>query len=345
MPAIVRKNPNKPDDPLQRILTLDEGEVSEPIKYGTAYYIFRRGETVEKKFEDARPELLASLRNRRSYATAAQLAGRAAEALKESKDFQKVAGELAAEANAKPADMVRETPFVKPGDDVPEIGSSPQFEQAIEPLNNPNDMGDRVSIKGGFAIPMLLEKREPRIPDFDEVKDKVTERVRDERARAQLEQTARELASGANAAGDLKAAAERLGLQAQTAENYKLGTPLGGAGTSTAADEAIFTLKAGEATRTPIKIGDTWVVIGATKRTEADLAEFAKQRDELARTALAARRNQVFEDYIAGARARLERDAEIQINEDVLAKMAEAEGPSAAPPQLGGAPISLPPEP
>jgi len=70
----------------------------------------------------------------------------------------------------KPADMVRETPYVKSGDDVPNIGSNQQFETAIKPLNNPNDISEPMQIKGGFAVAMLVDKKEPRIPEFDEVK-------------------------------------------------------------------------------------------------------------------------------------------------------------------------------
>ena len=77
-----------------------------------------------------------------------------------------MAQELAAEANMKPAEMVKETPFVAPGDDVPGIGSSQQFEAAIAPLNNANDVGDRTGVKGGFAIPVLVDKKEYRIPRF-----------------------------------------------------------------------------------------------------------------------------------------------------------------------------------
>ena len=117
--------------------------------------------------------------------------------MKETKDPQKVAQELAAEANMSAADMVRETPFVKPGDDVPNIGSSQQFESAIAPLNNPNDVGERTGIKNGFAIPMLVEKREPRIPEFDEVKDKVRSAVKEEKAKTQLEQTAKDIIAAA----------------------------------------------------------------------------------------------------------------------------------------------------
>ncbi len=332
LPNPVRKNPNNPKDIYQNVFTFQkEGEVTDAYFTNNAYYFFRRGKTVEKTFEDARQELLVSLRNRKAYAVAAQLAARAAERLKATKDFAAVARELAGEANMNPPEMVRETPFVKPGEDVPNVGSSPQFEQAIEPLNNQGDIGERTSIKGGFAVPMLVEKRDPRIPEFDEVKDKVVEQARVERATSQLEQAARELAANATSAADLKAAAERLGLTAQTSEAYKLSSPLGEVGTSPGADAAIFNLKAGEVTKTPIKIGDRWVVVGATKRTDADMAEFGKQREELTRAAVSSRRDQVFEDYISSTRKRLESDGKIKIYEDVLAKMPEDE-PALAPP-------------
>lgn len=336
--GVVRKNANKPDDPLQTTLTMTEGAVSEPIKYGNSYYIFRRGESVPKSFADARPELLASLRNRRAYAAAAQLAARVAEQLKETKDAQKVAAEFAAEANMNPAQMVRETPYVKPGDTVPEIGSSPQFEEAIKPLANANDVGERVSIKGGFAVPLLVDKKEPRIPDFEEVRDQVAERVRQEQARTRLEQTARDIINSASAPANLKAAAERASLAAENLNDYKLGSPLGEAGSGPALDEAIFALQAGELAKNPIKVGNNWVVVGATQRTDADLAEFTKQRDQLTETALTARRSQVFEDYISAVQQRMARDGQIEIHDDVLAQLQEDEPPTVAPPRFPGVP-------
>lgn len=345
LPFVVKKNPAKPDDPYQKVLDIQPSTVLDPVKYKDAYYILRRGDVVPKTFEDAKQELLVSLRNRRGYAAAAKIAERAQERLKETKDVQKVAQELAADANMKPADMVRTTPYVKPGDDVPEIGSSPQFEQGIAMLNNPNDIGERTPIKGGFSIPMLVDKKEPRIPDFDEVKDKVTQGVRQERARAQLEEKARELASNAKGPGDLKAAAEKLGLQAQTSNDYKLGSPLGEAGTAPVLDEAIYDLKAGEVTKMPIKVGDNWVVVGATKRTEADLTEFAKQRDQLTQSMLSTRRDAVFRDYIASTQARFQHEGKIKIYKDVLKQLEEDEPPAAAPPQMPQMPTRRAPRP
>jgi peptidyl-prolyl cis-trans isomerase D len=329
--GVVKKDPTKLDDPYQKVLDLQPGDVTDPIKYKNAYYILRRGDSVPKTFEAAKPELLVSLRNRRGYTVAQKLAQKAQERLKETKDPQKVSQELAAEANMKPADMVRETPFVKPGDDVPNIGSSQQFEDAIAPLNNPNDIGERTGIKNGFAIPMLVEKRDPRIPDLDEVKDKVTKALKAERAKAQLEDKAKELLANAKTPGDLKAAAAKLGLEAKAEAAYKLETPLGEAGSSVLIDDPLFTSKAGEVIQKPVFLNGNYIVLGVNKRTEADLAEFAKQRDTLMQTALTERKNQVFDDYLAATQRTMETNGKIKIYKDVLANMQDSEEPEAAP--------------
>ena len=336
---MVKKNPNKSDDPYQKVLDLEPGEVTDPIKYKNAYYILRRGDAVPKTFEDARAELLVSLRNRRGFTIAQKIAQKAQDRLKQTRDPQKVAQELAAEANMTPADMVRETPFVKPGDDVPNIGSSQQFEDGIAPLNNVNDVGDRTQIKNGFAVPMLLDKRDPRIPDFEEVKDKVTRAVKEETANAQLEAKAREIIAAAKTPGDLKAAAEKLGLEAKAEANYKLATPLGEAGSSVLIDDPLYAAKAGDVIKTPIFLNQNYLVIGVTKRTEADLTEYAKQRDSLMQTALTERKNQVFDDYLDAVRKRMESNGKIKINKDMLISLQDEE-PEAAPRQRPGLPIT-----
>jgi peptidyl-prolyl cis-trans isomerase D len=336
LPAPVRRDPNRKNDIIQTTLDMAEGQVSDPVFTNGAYYIFRRGASVPKTFEEAKVELLVSQRNTRAYKSAAELAARAEQRLKETKDFQKVAQELAGEANMSAGEMVKETAFVKPGDDVPDIGSSPQFEDAIKPLENANDVGSRVSIKNGFAVPMLVERREPRIPDFAEVKDEVTKRAKQARAQTQMEQAARDLANNSGSAADLKAAAEKLGLEVKTADAYKLGSPLEGAGTSAAADDVIYNLKEGEVSKSPVKLGESWVVLASTKRTEADLAEFAKQRDQLTQSLLTTRRNDVFEDYVSSMRARLDREGKVKIYEDVLARAATDDEAAAPPSPFGG---------
>jgi len=328
-----RKNPNKVDGLYDRTVDMQPGDISDiPIRYGGNWYILRRGESVPKTFEEAKPDLLASLRNRRGYVTAAKIAERAQTLLKEIKDPQKVAQQLSAEANMQPGEMVKETSFIKPGDDVKDIGSSQQFEASIAPLNNPNDVGERTGVKGGFAVPMLVEKKEPRIPEFDEIKTNVAEVVKQQRAKEQLEQKAKELAASVNSAADLKAAAEKAGFEVATAEDHKLGSPLGDVGTSPILDDAVYALKNGEATKSPIKTGDSFVVLGITNRKEADLAEFDKQKETLKQTMLSGKQSQIYEDYISAVQQRMKQDGKIKIYADVITSLEESE-PEVAPQQ------------
>jgi peptidyl-prolyl cis-trans isomerase D len=336
--GIVKKDLNKKDDPYQQVLAMQPGEITDPIKYKNAYYILRAGDSVPKTFDEAKKELEVSLRNRRGYTAAQKIAQQVQDRLKETKDPQKVAQEFASEANMNAADMVRTTPFIKPGDDVPNIGSSQQFEESIAPLNNPNDVGERVGIKNGFAVPMLVEQRPPRIPDFDEVKDKVRAAVKDEKAKGMLEQKAKEIVAAAKSPGELKAAAEKAGLEAKAEANYKLATPLGEAGSSALIDEPLFAAKAGDVLQ-PIFLNQNYLIIGVNKKTDADLTEYAKQRDSLMQQALTDRKNQVFEDYLTSVVTRMKQGGKVKIYKDVLDSMAEDE-PEAQPPQRPKLPIA-----
>ncbi len=336
---LIKKNPNKVDSLYDRALDMQPGDVSDiPIKYAGNYYILRRGDAVMQTFEEAKPALVVSVRNRRSYAAAAKLAQRAEARLKETKDPGKVAQELAKEANMSPAEMVKETPYIKPGDDVPGIGSNQQFEQAIAPLNNKDEVGVYTGVKGGFAIPMFVDKKEPRIPEFDEVKDKIADKLKQERAKEQLEQKAKEIAAGARTVDDLKAAGESSGFEVGTEEDWKLGGVLGKAGASAVLDEAVYALKAGDITRTPLKLGENWVILGAKNRVEADLAAFASQRDQLTQTLVSERKNQIWDDYVTAVQQQMKQQGRIKIYNDVLATL-EQDEPVAAPRQFPQFPI------
>ena len=334
--APFKKNPNKPHGLYERALDMQPGDVSDiPIRYSGDWYILRRGDSVPKTFAEAKPELLVSLRNRRGYGAAFQIAQKAKSRLQETKDPQKVAQELAAEANMQPADMVRETGFIKPSDEVPDVGVNQQFEQALAPLNNPNDVGEPTGIKGGFAIPMLLEKKEPRIPEFDEVKNKVADAIKQQRAKEQLEQKAKDLLATVSGPDALKAAGEKEGFDSGLEEGFKLGSSLGKAGISTALDDLIYSLKPGEVSKSPIKVEDKWVIVGVRNRIDPQQDGLTAQRDTIRQSMLSDRQDQVFEDYISGVQRRMKQQGKIEINQAVLAQLDESE-PAAEPMLPGG---------
>ena len=322
--GLVRENKDNPKDPYQQLLKMEPGDVTEPIKYLDRYYILRRGEAVPKTFEDAKKEIEISLRNRRAYAVAAELAQKVTERLRETKDVQKTAEEFAAQANMSVKDMVRETGFVKPGDTIENIGNSPQFQEGIASLENQSDVGDKIPVQNGFAVPLLIEKREPREAEFEDVKDQVAETVKIEQAKARIEEIAKQIAADASSAGNLSAAAQAKGLKAQEAKNFIVGSPLGqgpSAATSDALEDAIYGLNQGEVTKTPVMIGDKWFVVGVNSREDANIQDFAKEREELIQTSLEQKRGQIFSDYLASKRREMEAKGDIKIYQDALAKI------------------------
>lgn len=329
----VRENANKPDDPYQRLLKMKPGEVTEPISYQGRYFILRRGEDVPKSYEQAKKEIEVSLRNRRAYSVAAELAQKVTESLKQTKDPAQTAQAFAGEANMAAADMVKETSFVKPGDDIPNIGISPQFEEGIAPLANVGDVGEKTPIQNGFAIPMLADKKDPRDAEFEEVKAQIVDVVKLEKARAQVEEIAKQIAAGAASAAALGASATAKGLTSKEQKSLILGSPLGEgptAGTSEALEDAIFGMKVGDVSKEPIKVGDNWYVVGVTKREDANNDDFAKQRSGLLESMLNMKRTAVFSDYIAAVKQRLETAGSIKVYKEVLDKV-DAPIPGALP--------------
>ena len=119
--GLVRQNPSNSDDPYQRVLTMNEGDITEPIKFGSNFYILRKGKTQPKSFEDMKKELEVGMRNRKAYAANSALAQKVAAKLKEVKDVEKVVAEFAPQANMSAGEMIKETGYVKPGDEVKDL--------------------------------------------------------------------------------------------------------------------------------------------------------------------------------------------------------------------------------
>lgn len=322
----VRENPNNPTDPYQQLLKMKPGAVTQPIGYEGRYFLLRRGDEVPKTFEMAKKELEVSLRNRRAYTVAAELAQKISDSLKQSKDVQKTAAEFAGQANMPTGEMIKETGFVKPGDDVPNIGNSPQFEDGIAGLENPNDVGDKIPVQNGFAIPLLVEKKDPRDAEFDEVKAQVIESVKLEKAHAQVQEIANQVAAGAANVGALSGSASSKNLKVLEAKAFSLGSPLGtgpSASTNKDLEDAIYAMKDGEVTKKPINIGDSWIIVGVNKREDASMDQFAKDRDRLRDDLLDRKRGEFFSDYMASTRLRMEKDGSIKVYDDAVAKIDE----------------------
>lgn len=77
----------------------------------------------------------------------------------------------------------------------------------------------------------------------------------------------------------------------------------------------------GDVTKTPINIGDSWVIVAVNSRTEANMTEFAQERDRLMDEMLNRKRGEVFQDYLASTKQKLETAGSIKIYAEAIAKL------------------------
>lgn len=317
---IKRDEKRETDDPLNNAFSLRQGEVSQPIKKGDKYYILKVADRKVASFEEARPQLLKAARERKSYTEAVSIAKEAEDRFKESKNAEAVAAEINQKHGAQMA-SVKETPFFAQGDTLPDLGEAPEFESAVFGLDNPNDVADYVSINNGFAVAQYLEKREPHDPAFEEVRSKVEQHYRANKAKELAADRARQIAA-AKTPDEMKKIADAMGIK--TDERAGIGaTESIGVLVSETSRAPIYKLNPGEVAHEPVKSesGDSFVVASLLSRKDADMGEaFQKEKKSIEQRLLDEKRNTYFSTYLAMTQKQMKSDGNIKIYDAVIAE-------------------------
>ena len=92
-------------------------------------------------------------------------------------------------------------------------------------------------------------------------------------------------------------------------------------------------------TKEPVKIGENYYIVGVKSREEANMEEFAKQRDTLTEQMLTRKRSELFSEYLAATRRKMDEAGQIRIYEDAVAKVDAVDATTPAPPQM---PLNFP---
>ncbi len=107
--------------------------------------------------------------------------------------------------------------FFSRRDIVPGLGPAPQFMDAVFTAaeKSPAEMA---ATSQGFAVFQLLAVKPPATPTFEEIRAKVEEQFKSERANILLSQKTQELSDRAKSEHDLKKAAKELGATVKTSD-------------------------------------------------------------------------------------------------------------------------------
>lgn len=286
---------------------LGKGELAGPVRSGFGFHVLRVVDTVPGSKKELR-EVAATLR----ATLAAEGALRALrDRAQEVQQALLAAGDFAAEARARGL-AVREAGPLRRGEAVEGVGRVPELDEAIFALP-PGGVSAPVRVPEGYAVVRLLEHQPSRLRPLAEARSDVARAVRrqraDEAARARAQSLADELRKGA----DARAAARASGAAYAEVGPFSRAEPLGDRALGQAIGPTALALPPGGVAG-PVPGPGGHYVVKLLSREAPDPAEFERARGELERRLTQERRTQLWQDWLAAARA----TAKIEVNRRLL---------------------------
>jgi peptidyl-prolyl cis-trans isomerase D len=204
------------------------------------------------------------------------------------------------------------------------VGNAPQFSEAVfaAQLKNQPEM---VKIAQGYAVFQVTEIRPPATPGFEEIKARVEEDFKRERAMGMMGQKMQELADRARAAHNLKKAAAEVGATVKSSDVVSMSQQVPEVGSLTGPASVVFDMKPGEISA-PISAGRNGVVLQLVDKQEPAAADFDKSKEEIREGLLAQKREQSLEMFAFTLRQQMEKQGKIRINKDEMKRLTPSAG-------------------
>jgi peptidyl-prolyl cis-trans isomerase D len=290
--------------------------IGDPVKSAYGYHIIQvlaHEDARVKPFAEVKDELAKQWKQQRVADILEKVSDKAQLALQRDPEHpDKVAADLGME--------VLHADGIVPGQPVPGVGVSADFDQAISGLKK-GEVSQPVSPAANKVVVAEVTGVIPAHPaTFDEVKTQVHDAMVNTRLARIVRDKAKELADAAKAnGGDLAKAAKAMGLDVKTTDAFKRGGNVEGLGYASYFDEA-FNVPAGTVLN-PIPVADGTVVAKVVQRVEADMSKLPENRSEIVdslKTEKARERNTIFE---SGVVSELERQGVIKMHPEVVARI------------------------
>jgi peptidyl-prolyl cis-trans isomerase D len=300
---------------------LKPNEISGVVKTSYGYHIIQvleKDQARLKPFEEVKTELTAELKKQKGQQEIQATLDDAQAAIKKNPEQL---DSIAAQYHLTLINVDK----VGPGDPVPELGVNRDFQDSISGLKK-GEVSQPVAASGGRMIMAVITDVFPSHPaSFEEAQAQLRDALIFDKARQASLQKADELATKTKAmGGDLKKAAQSMGLTVVEAPAFSRNGAIEGLGSPDAVPEC-FTKPAGTVFG-PTAIGVFRVVGKITERIAPNMAEMAAQasalRDDIKHTK-ARERNALFED---GVREQLIKDGKIKVHPDVLKRVSSMAG-------------------
>jgi peptidyl-prolyl cis-trans isomerase D len=275
----------------EAVFALKKGEVSpQPVRTPFGYHAIKVFDVQDggvQPFREIAARIKEKLAAERSERAAQAKADEARAALVAAKDF-------AAEARKLGLD-VKETTAAR-GDGLEGIGRDQQLEEAMFGLTV-GGVSTAIKTPGGLVIARVAEQFPAGVPPFADIKDKLIEAMKRERAQAAAEERAKAFAASLGT-GDFLAVARRDKLQAGETPLFSRAEPPKDKDALPGPVLLAALRTAQGAVSEPVRAGAGVYVVKTVERRPADPQGFDKVRDQMRTQLLEAKRNEAWARWI-----------------------------------------------
>ena len=211
--------------------------------------------------------------------------------------------------------QVTETGLILLAEPIQGIGSQPELSGRLFGMKE-GDVTPAMRVSTGWVFGTVTGRQDPYIPKLDEVKTRVADDVKQEKAAAMAKDRAASIAAELKSAKDFAAAVKRAGLEMKSTELGARGSAIPDLGISDSIDNVAFALPQGgvsDAITTPTGTA----IIRVTEKVNVTDAELESGKDQMRDELVNARRDKFFGAYMQKAKQSLK----ITMREDTLARV------------------------
>jgi len=292
--------------------SLSPGQVSDLVKTQYGFHIIKvlEKETARTKpFDEVKDSLRAPLLLSQSDKLASDTADKLSAAIRQSNKIS--LDDLARQYHL----TVNETRPIAATDPLLELANSQEAKDAIFRLR-PDEVSLPVRTDRGYAVLAVKSSQPTHQGSVEEVRDRVVTDLKREKSTDIARSKAEELIKRVKGGEKFDAAARALGLEPKTSDLIARDGSIPGAASGKQVSAA-FNLKAGD-TASPLSLGQNWLVYRVAEKTEANPADFDKQKKQLTDELLQSKRNLAFEAFQKSLDDRMKQEGKLKLMPDKL---------------------------
>src|SRR6266705_2173871 len=292
--------------------SLSPGQVSDLVKTQYGFHIIKvlEKETARTKpFDEVKDSLRAPLLLSQSDKLASDTADKLSAAIRQSNKIS--LDDLAKQYHL----TVNETRPIAATDPLLELANSQEAKDAIFRLRL-DEVSLPVRTDRGYVVLAVKSSQPAHQGSLEEVRDRVVTDLKREKSTDIARSKAEELIKRVKGGEKFDAAARALGLEAKMSDLIARDGSIPGAASGKQVSAA-FNLKAGD-TASPLSLGQNWLVYHVAEKTEANPADFYKQKKQLTDELLQSKRNLAFEAFQKSLDDRMKQEGKLKLMPDKL---------------------------